>query len=130
MKKSLNILLIVSIVGILINVCYAQVISKSRNSLLLLNRVKDVGVIKNDTPIKEKFYFVNVSNSDVEIDYVKPDCTCSGFTLSKNPIHPQDTAYIELVYNPKNDYGVTRVHATIKTKTKEMHLITLKAKVN
>ncbi|MDR0560488.1 MAG: DUF1573 domain-containing protein [Prevotellaceae bacterium] len=46
-----------------------------------MNITVNFGNIHSDTVLKAKFLFVNSGVETVEIEYVNPDCTCTGYSL-------------------------------------------------
>jgi len=82
-----------------------------------LNRRVDLGSVSDDTLLTAKYSFVNIGNYPLFIDYVSPDCTCTGYYISQRRILPKDTAYILLKLATKNKYGNEKLFAVVSTNT-------------
>ncbi|NER08674.1 MAG: DUF1573 domain-containing protein [Okeania sp. SIO3C4] len=94
------------------------------------DKIFDFGEVQEDSLLIHRYYFKNVGNEKLIIDYVNPDCTCTGFTLSNDTIMPMDSAYVELKYDTKDRYGKQKLFATMKANTEtKMYAIILKANV-
>ncbi len=77
----------------------------------------DVGNVEPDKTISGVYSIVNTGPIDLIIEYVNPDCTCTGFTLSKKQIPPGDSARLVLNMSTKDKEGEVAVHATISANT-------------
>ncbi len=99
--------------------------------LTFLEKTHDFGDITKDTILKARFRFINTGTDTVHIEYVRPDCTCTDYRLSRKNIAPKDTAYVELMYDTHNKHGLQKLYAIIKTDTPEqMYKLTIKVKLN
>jgi hypothetical protein len=95
-----------------------------------VEKIKDFGLIKNDTVLVAKYRFVNTGNSVLIIDYVNPDCTCTSYYLSQKRIMPNDTAYIELKFDTRQKMGSHKLYAVVATNTvAKFYKLTLKVDV-
>ena len=86
-------------------------ISKEELSeMKFINKRFDFGDVSDDTLLIADFSFVNISNNDLIIDYVNPDCTCTGFFLSNDTVCPGDTAFIQLQLNTEGKHGFVKIY--------------------
>jgi hypothetical protein len=90
---------------------------QNERRLKILNRVVNLGDIKDDTIITARFYFVNVGTKGVTIYSVNPDCTCTGYFVSKEVVSPSDTVYVELKFDTKDKGGPYKLCAVMETDT-------------
>lgn len=99
---------------------------QNNRQLKMLNRTVNYGDIQKDTVLTAKFLFVNIGTVEVEICSVNPDCTCTGYSISKKTVSPSDTAYVELKYDTKDKYGLNKLCAVMETNTKtKMYKLTM-----
>jgi hypothetical protein len=82
-------------------------------------RIYNADTISSDTIIKAVYHFKNTGNDTVQIEYVNPECTCTGFYLSTNLLSPGDTGFIELLFNTSERKGLQKTYTVVKTDTKE-----------
>ncbi len=98
--------------------------------LIFLNKIFNFGIVKQDSIITGVYRFVNTSNNKLIIMSVTPDCTCTGYTLSKDTINPKDTATLELIMDTHNKFGNIKAYAIVKANTKdELYKLTIKGSV-
>ena len=96
-----------------------------------LNRRVNFGRVYNDTILYSKYYFVNTGDRKLIIDYVNPDCSCTGYSLSDDTVMVGDTAYIELMFNTEGKYGNQKVYTIVCVNTKHrLYKLTLLANVS
>lgn len=93
--------------------------SISGGKLEFANKVQDFGTIYKDTTLVAEYLFKNTGDKTVHIEFVRPDCICTKYELSKKEIAPGDTARIKLFYNTENQYGKQKVYAVVKADTYE-----------
>jgi hypothetical protein len=91
--------------------------SKDVPVLTFLNRRVDVGKARKDSSVIGKYYFTNTGNKKLVIDYVNPDCSCTGFYLTKQEIEPGDSSCLVLKMSTKNKQGEIQINATISANT-------------
>lgn len=77
----------------------------------------DFGSVPNDTVLTGKYKFLNPSRDTLIITSINPDCTCTGFTLSKEKTPPGDSGYILLKVSTKNKSGPVVLYSTISANT-------------
>jgi hypothetical protein len=65
-----------------------------------------------------RYPFVNIGSKLLTISEINPDCTCTGYYLSKKTIHPGDSAYILLKYSTRGKFGESKVYATVSANTR------------
>jgi hypothetical protein len=85
--------------------------------LRILKRTHNLGTVPSDTIVSAKFYFINVGNETVNIEYINPDCTCTSYFLSSKNVLPSDTAYVEFTLNTKGKAGKQELHSVMKVDT-------------
>ncbi len=92
--------------------------------------VINFGDVLGDTVLNAIFVAKNISDNDVVIEYVNPDCTCTSYRLSKNTVHPGDTVSVTLVFDTKGKSHKQTVHATMKANTEPMmHKLLIRANI-
>lgn len=84
-----------------------------------VNRIQDFGVLPQDTTVSAEFYFKNTGKNKLIVDYVNPDCTCTGYELSKDTIAVGDSAFIRLDFNTKHKYGKQKIYTIVSMNTRE-----------
>ena len=70
-----------------------------------------------DTLLIARYNFINIGKHDLYIDDISPDCSCTGYLLSKRKVSPGDSAYIVLKYSTKEKFGYSKVYATVSANT-------------
>ncbi len=84
--------------------------------LIFETKKHDFGVIKEDSgSVNFRFTFINQGNSDIKLTYVNASCGCTTPKWNKDPIKPNETGFIEAVYDPKNRPGDFYKTITLKT---------------
>ena len=102
----------------------------NNSNLKFINKIVNFGVLPKDTIVNAKYLFTNTSNEKLIINSVNPDCTCTGFNISKDTISSGDTAYITLHFNTANKYGSQKIYAIVSANTKvKLYKLMLIAKV-
>lgn len=77
----------------------------------------DFGVLTSDTLVEVVFPFKNIGENDLIVDYVDPDCTCTGYELSADTILPGDSATIKIKFNTKHKYGEQKIYVVVSLNT-------------
>lgn len=77
----------------------------------------NIGNVSPNKNVTGSYNIINKGTQDLIIEYVNPDCTCTGFTLSKKQIPPGDSATLVLNMSTKDKEGEVAVHATISANT-------------
>ena len=85
--------------------------------LKFLQHKIDFGSVPGDTLLTGKYNFLNPSRDTLIITSVNPDCTCTGYTLSRERIPPNDTGFILLKVSTKNKSGAVVLYSTITANT-------------
>lgn len=102
----------------------------NNSDLKFINKVVNFGILPKDTIVNAKYLFTNTSTKKLIINSVNPDCTCTGFNISKDTVPPKDTAYITLHFNTANKYGSQKIYAIVNANTKvKLYKLMLIAKV-
>lgn len=90
----------------------------------------DVGTARKDSSVTGKYYFTNTGTKRLVIDFVNPDCSCTGFYLTKKEIEPGDSSCLVLKMSTKNKEGDIQINATISANTPtHFYKVSLIAKV-
>ena len=98
--------------------------------MFLIKRI-NLGKVKRDTIVEGRYSFKNSGMKPLIIEFVNPDCTCTGFYLEKKILQPGDTSYLILKMSTKNKEGDTQVNATISANTQtHLYKISLLARVD
>lgn len=82
--------------------------------MLIPTAVHDCGYVSPDTVLIASYPFTNPSSDTLYIEYVNPDCSCTGFSLSDSVVPPGGSGEIVLRLNMKGHKGSTIVMAVIK----------------
>ncbi|MCX6327671.1 MAG: DUF1573 domain-containing protein [Bacteroidia bacterium] len=131
MKKLIILLLCTSIFSCS-NKKNIQQSSQQRELADLAFKIKfyDFGNVSNDTILFAKYFFKNIGKNNLIINYVDPDCTCTGYSLSNDTISPGDSAFIELKFKTENKFGKQKIYTTVCANTEtKMYSLILKANV-
>lgn len=87
--------------------------------LSFLNEVIDAGKIPADTTITVRFPFSNKGEGTLIIDYVKPDCICTSYSLSSDTVCKSEEGFIELVFDSEGKIGEQKIYTVIKSNSPE-----------
>ena len=87
------------------------------SDLTFLRKRVNFNIVPKDTLLQARYPFVNIGKKDLIIEEVTPDCTCTGYFISKKTIHPGDSAYILLKYSTRDRFGEAKVYATVTANT-------------
>lgn len=85
--------------------------------LKFVQRRVDFGVVTKDTILCARYDFINTGKDSLIINYVAPDCSCTGYELSKKEIAPNDSAYILLKLSTKDKAGPVEIYSTVAANT-------------
>src|SRR5579863_3634709 len=77
----------------------------------------DFGSVPVDTVLTGKYDFLNPAKDTLIITSVNPDCTCTGYTLSREKIPPGDSGYILMKVSTKNKSGAMVLYSTVSANT-------------
>ncbi len=103
---------------------------KADENLLIRNKVFDFGTVKSDTLLKARYYLINRGKTGIKINYVNPECSCTGYSVSNYHIKPNDSVYVDLTFDTKHKHGEQKIYTIISAETKtKMYKLTLKANV-
>lgn len=78
--------------------------------LRFINKRADFGEVPSDTLLIQSFNFINTGNNKLVINYVNPDCLCTGFKLSEDTVLQGDTACIKLKFDTHNKFGKQKIY--------------------
>lgn len=95
----------------------AVIESFDKSELSIPRKKIDLGKVKSNATVQGIYSLHNSGETLLKIEYINPDCTCTGFSLSKKEIEPGDSAILILKMSTKNKEGDTKVHATISANT-------------
>ena len=91
---------------------------KSEDELVIRKRAIDFGVVSANT------------DSIIVINYVNPECSCTGYKVSNYHIEPRDSVYVDLELNTKGKYGEQKIYTILRAETEtKMYKLILKANV-
>ena len=95
-----------------------------------MNRIVDFGELSQDTVVYACYNFVNVGDQILIINDVRPDCTCTGYTISNKHVSPGDSATIKLEFNTANKYGNVKIYSVVNANTSaKLYNLILKANI-
>lgn len=98
--------------------------------LTIINRRVELGNVAKNTTVTGKYYFKNTGKNKLIIEFVNPDCTCTGFYLEKKEINPGDSSFLVLKMSTKDKEGDVQINATISANTPiHLYKVSLLAKV-
>lgn len=93
-------------------------------------QIADFGRVSPDTLLSATFIARNTSANDLVIHYVNPDCSCTGYNLSKTTTLPGDTLSITLQLDTRGKRGHQRLQTTVCANTHvQMYSLILKADI-
>ena len=102
---------------------HKEIASSQKNGLLtkvsFINKYQDFGILSNDTTVSAKFHFKNTGKNKLIVDYVDPDCTCTGYRINKDTVETGDSAFIRLDFNTKHKYGKQKIYTIVSMNTQE-----------
>lgn len=103
---------------------------KSEDELVIRKRTIDFGVVSADTLLQARYYLINNTDSIIVINYVNPECSCTGYKISNYHIEPRDSVYVDLELNTKGTYGEQKIYTILRAETEtKMYKLILKANV-
>jgi len=73
--------------------------------------------VPEDTLLTAKYTFVNTGQKALFITDISPDCSCTGYVLSKKMVPPNDSGYVLLKYSTKDKFGESKVYVTLSANT-------------
>lgn len=90
----------------------------------------DFGNVPSDTLLEVRFVLRNTGDYPLVVYYVNPDCSCTGYTLSKPVARPGDTLSIALRLSTRHKIGRQKLYTVVRANTAEqMYRLLLKADV-
>lgn len=93
------------------------------------SKIVDFSDVPSDTILNAVFVIKNTGDKPLIIYNVNPDCSCTGYSLSKYNIAVADTASLTLMVDTKNKHGQNVLNTTIKANT-DKGLYNLRVKAN
>ena len=87
----------------------------SKGLLEFEKKIIDKGDVYEGDIVEALYTFTNVGSEPLTIEYVNPDCICTNFKFTKEPIEINQKGFVKLVLDTKNKYGQQKLFATIKT---------------
>ncbi|WP_421917794.1 DUF1573 domain-containing protein [Marinifilum sp.] len=103
--------------------------SEKKTNIIFENKIVKLDSIEQGTIVKGEYSFKNIGQNDLVIEYVNPDCICTGYRLSDSIICPDDWGVLELEFDTKKDLGNKKLVAIMKANT-ECKFYKLILKVN
>lgn len=101
-----------------------------KRDLLIKKKIYNFGDVPTDTLLFARYYLFNQSEKMIKIEYVKPDCICTKYSVSSYEILPHDSVYIDLYFDTSDKIGEQMIYTVIKADTKvKMYGVKLKANV-
>ena len=70
---------------------------------------------ENDAPQTYRFYFRNVSSSNVTITHITTSCGCTAASFDRKPVTPGERRMVSLTYNPQKRIGTIDTQAFVYT---------------
>ena len=103
---------------------------KSEENLFIKSKIFDFGNVKSDTLLNARYYLINNGKKDIKINYVNPECSCTSYFVSNYVINPNDSIYIDLFFDTRQNFGEQKIYAIVNANTKaKMYKLTLKANI-
>ncbi len=103
---------------------------EKKEALIIRNKSVDFGIVPEDTLLQARYVFLNTTDSVIAINYVNPECSCTGYRVSDYHIAPHDSIYVDLELNTKGKYGEQKIYTIVCAETEtKMYKLTLKANV-
>lgn len=72
---------------------------------------------EDDGPVSCRFPIVNTGNDDLVILSVRASCGCTQPKYDRNPIHPGDTTFVDVTYDPSYRPGRFEKSISVETNT-------------
>lgn len=107
--------------------CFSQ--NATTKELVFTKKVIDYGKVSNDTTLTATFIAKNKSSQGVIINYINPECTCTGYSVSKYKIQPNDTVSITLTIKTVGKFGKEKIYAMVNYGQKKMTKLTVKCDI-
>ena len=93
--------------------------SKEKTELHFDNKTIDFGVINNDTIIKVKYNYKNITDSTIIITNYSASCFCTDIIISKDTLLAGESGYVELLLDTTHKNGAIKIYGIIESTTYE-----------
>lgn len=103
---------------------------KNKEELTIRKKTVDFGTVSGDTILQARYFLINNTDSVIVINYVNPECSCTGYKISNYRIKARDSVYVDLELNTKGKYGEQKIYTIIQAETEaKMYKLTLKVDI-
>ncbi|GIV35656.1 MAG: hypothetical protein KatS3mg032_0035 [Cyclobacteriaceae bacterium] len=92
----------------------------------------DFGAVAGGKTLRRDIVFTNTGKSDLEIRFVQGNCSCIQVSVSKNRLRPDESAVLNIDFNPEDRKGLQNKAVTIYSNDPQnpVQRITFTATVN
>lgn len=84
-------------------------------------RIKDkiirLNAVKAGEKVNARYVLYNTGKRPLFIEYVNPDCSCTGYEVSDSVTYPGDSLEIVLKFNSKGKAGANFMNTVVKANT-------------
>jgi hypothetical protein len=104
---------------------------RTKTKIAFSKKTIDFGTISNDTNVTAVFYIKNIGKENLIINDVKPECSCTGFSIDSKNILSGDSTRLLINFSTKNKgTGIQKKAIIIKSNTeKEYNTLFIKCKI-
>lgn len=100
-------------------------------ALTFSSQEHDFGTINEGDLVEHTYTFTNTGETELLIIDAKPSCGCTVPAFTKEPIAPNGTGEIKIVFDSNGKAGEVNKNVTVVANTKEgQHELKFKAKIN
>lgn len=96
---------------------WGKIKERSNTDIIFENKIVKIDSVKQGTLVKAEYNFKNIGENNLYVEYINPDCICTGYSLSDSIIAPNNWGTIQLNFGTKKDLGVKKLIAVMKTNT-------------
>ena len=98
--------------------------------LQLIHARQDLGSVERGVLLEAKFEIVNSSNDTLRILNINPDCSCTGYRISKTTLAPHQSDTLILTIDTENKIGDNQITATFEANTPQrIHFVSVEFSV-
>lgn len=102
---------------------YPKVVEELQNdtipltNLRIKNKIIKLDGIKEGVLTNARYIIYNTGSNPLFIEYVNPDCSCTGYEVSDSITYPGDSLEIVLKFNSAGKIGANFMNAVVKANT-------------
>ncbi len=81
------------------------------------NKVVNLNAVRTGEKVTARYVLYNTGNNPLFIEYVNPDCSCTGYEVSDSITFPGDSLQIMLKFDTTGKAGINFMSAVVKANT-------------